>query len=92
MTNWKSLRHAVGPATKLPGQIEKINDPDAYIRSSTYQELRQLLVENNQWFSAAAPAAGLMLDLLSRCPEPGQCLLLLADMVGGDQYRICQYE
>ncbi|MGD0528642.1 MAG: hypothetical protein ABSE49_26135 [Polyangiaceae bacterium] len=86
-TNWKTLKHAQGPATRVPDQIKQLAAPDRQQRLRALWDLHSTLVGEGRWFDASPPAAALLLDGVKAAPEPGLFLPLLADIIGGDHER-----
>ena len=85
---WKSLKHAHGPATRVPQQIEQLLQPGAPSQGENpYWVLRDTLVGQGTWFDASAPAVGLLLDSVEKAQDPAPLFTLAADILGGDQVR-----
>ncbi|MEZ4228217.1 MAG: hypothetical protein R3B89_03570 [Polyangiaceae bacterium] len=58
---WKTLKHALGSATKLPAMIQELSGSEQQVRR-VEPDLRAMLVSPASWFSASAPA---VLELLA---------------------------
>jgi len=87
-TNWRSLKHALGPATKGPDLVKDVVGAKAQTRIESYDMLRGALVGEGQWFDASAPAASLLLDPVAGASEPHVLLMLVADILGADHARV----
>ncbi len=84
---WKALKHAQGPATRVPAQVTQLASETPLERNDAYSLLRGALVGKEQWFDASGPAAGLLLDSFQQAKEPHRTLILVADIVGADHAR-----
>ena len=81
---WKQLKHAQGPATRVPAQLKKLIGT-AEAREEAFYQLREALVAPGEWFSASGPAAELLAKQAAS-GKPGQdlSLRLLGEMAAGD--------
>lgn len=85
---WKSLKHAQGPATRVPEMVKSMcASESATERLASYYELRELLVAPNKWFTAAAAAVALLLDAAGKAKDARLPLALVADILGADSLR-----
>lgn len=62
--DWKKLKQANGPATRVPKQIKELLSPDPDERGSAEVTLFETLFAPGKWFSASAPAIPLLCDVL----------------------------
>lgn len=85
---WKSLKHAHGPATRVPEQVKALLADNQFARDQAYAVLRDTLVGDGEWFEASAPTASLLLDSVENTPEPHRTWLLLADIMAADHARL----
>ena len=85
---WKSLKHARGPATRVPAQVEQLvsGGPPSQ-GESPYWVLRDTLVGSGAWYDASAPAVALLLDSVAKAKDPAPLFMIAADILGGDQVR-----
>jgi hypothetical protein len=84
---WKNLKHARGPATRVPTQIDELVAAGPRDRERAYWGLQDPLVGRGKWFAASAPAVSLLLESVARAADPRLLIVLVADIVGGDQLR-----
>lgn len=85
---WKSLKHAHGPATRVPKQIEQLVNPGGPSQGEDpYWVLWDTLVGKGVWFDASAPAVGLLLDSVAKAQDPAPLFSMAASILGGDQVR-----
>jgi hypothetical protein len=91
--DWKKLRQANGPATKIPQYVKALNgNKGANDRARNeqrivgYQTLRQALITGGQWYSASLPASQLLLEEAGKKERPGLALVLrlLTDLMCAD--------
>ena len=89
IADWKSLRHANGPAGIVPSKVKVLLDPKAepFARHESHVDLGEMLVQPATWFSASPAAVDLLLSSLAKAPEPWRVLALVADIVGADSVR-----
>ncbi|XXX81732.1 hypothetical protein WMF30_23520 [Sorangium sp. So ce134] len=85
--DWKKLKHARGPATRVPAQIEQLVGKDGDRREDAFATLEDTLIERGRWSPASAPALALLLDAVADAPEPDLLLVLAADILGADHVR-----
>ncbi|WP_437627108.1 HEAT repeat domain-containing protein [Sorangium sp. So ce1151] len=85
--DWKKLKHARGPATRVPAQVEQLVGNNSDRREDAFSTLEDTLIERGQWFDASAPALALLLDAVPDAPEPDLLLVLAADILGADHVR-----
>ena len=82
--NWKNLRTASGPATRVPRQIEEVISGDSQKHAEGVNALLTTLVQSGRWFSASAPAVDLILQSVVGAPEDaagsGRALWLALDI------------
>jgi hypothetical protein len=90
--DWKKLRQANGPATKVPQQVKALTANRGARESereenrwNTYVMLNEALAKNRQWFTASLPAAQLLVEQTKKI-RPGFVLVLrlLTDLMCGD--------
>jgi len=84
---WKNLKHAQGPATRVPAQVKQLFADDAMERHDAYWALWEGLVGHGAWFDASAPAVALLLDTAEKASDPTLLFTLTGDILGGDQIR-----
>src|SRR5262245_7345109 len=86
---WKTLKHAKGPATRVPAQVKAlVGGKDAQERSTAFWALWDTLVGDAAWFETSAPAVALLLDSLDKAGDQrASGLLLVAEILGGDALR-----
>ncbi|WP_437972188.1 hypothetical protein WMF04_24110 [Sorangium sp. So ce260] len=83
--DWKKLKQAHGPATRVPLQIKALTAADGDERDEAYHTLNGTLYSAGAWFSASAPAATLLCDVIDgKTQGRDRALWLLADVVAGD--------
>jgi hypothetical protein len=83
--DWKKLKHAQGPATRVPKQIDALGAAESLAAEESYVNLVEALVAPGQFFSASAPAVALLLDQLAPKQRGKQRVLwLLGDIVAAD--------
>lgn len=85
--DWKKLKHAHGPATRVPAQVEQLVGKDSDRREDAFATLEDTLVARGRWFEASGPALALLLDAVPAAPEPDLLLVLSADLLGADHVR-----
>ncbi|MGK3971058.1 HEAT repeat domain-containing protein [Sorangium sp. So ce118] len=85
--DWKKLKHARGPATRVPAQVEQLVGKNSDRREDAFATLEDTLIERGQWLEASAPALALLLDAVPDAPEPDLLLVLSADILGADHVR-----
>ena len=85
MVDWKKLKHAQGPATRVPALIKDLDKPGHAGEAAALQLLEALVVEG-RWLPTSAPAAELLVERLThKGAEPNpMALRLLADLGAGD--------
>jgi len=84
---WKNLQHALGAATRLPRWLTRLRADDPHDRREALVMLRERLVGDGTWYSAAPRAVSTLLDELPAAPDPALPLLLTADIIGADHHR-----
>ncbi|AUX22076.1 uncharacterized protein SOCEGT47_025770 [Sorangium cellulosum] len=84
---WKKLKHARGPATRVPAQVQQLLAEDGEQRDDAFSALQDTLIEKGRWFEASAPAVALLLDTAPKASEPDLLLVLAADALGADHMR-----
>lgn len=91
---WKTLKHAHGPATRVPKQVEELLGGGAANAQGEdpYWVLWDTLVGRGTsgqgaWFDASGPAVGLLLDSVEKAGDPTPLFTLAASILGGDQIR-----
>jgi hypothetical protein len=83
--DWKHLKHAQGPATRVPAQVKKLAGATAESREEAFLQLREALVAPGQWFSASGPAAELLAKQAAGAKAGRDVTLrLLGEMAAGD--------
>lgn len=83
--NWKKLRHAHGPATRIPTQVEALVTGSEYARFEAHEALRDTCVRPGAWFDASPPLVALLIETAARGTEHTPILLqLLADVIAGE--------
>jgi hypothetical protein len=65
VTNWRELRHAVGPATRVPEQTKALASADLPVRDQATKALAETLVRDGETFPAAAAALELLEPLVA---------------------------
>lgn len=85
--DWKKLKHARGPATRVPAQVQQLLAKGNERREDAFSTLQDMLIEKGRWFEASAPALALLLDTAPKAPEPDLLLVLAADVLGADHLR-----
>jgi hypothetical protein len=83
--NWKSLKAANGPATKIPKTIPKLSSADRGEAEQAFMDLRAALIVVGKWFPASAPSLTLLADQIGTgAPGAYRALLLIGEIVGGE--------
>jgi len=67
-TNWKSLEHHAGAATKVPEWVESLSTSGDHGKFCA--ELESAFVQVGQTCTAAVPTIGLLLDRVSESTQP----------------------
>ena len=83
--DWKKLKHAQGPATRVPLQIQELSKAGHPSDAAAFQ-LTEALVVEGKWLATSAPAAELLVEQLTKKgakPTPA-ALRLLGDLAAGD--------
>jgi hypothetical protein len=86
-TDWRSLRHRLGPATRVPKQIRKLCDDDYADAREAFDVLYGTLIGAGEWFTASAASVAALLEVVDRAPRPEWLWFLIAEMLGGDHVR-----
>lgn len=85
--DWSSWEHAYGPATDVPGWIDRIGGPDPKAALAALRSF-EAAVNHQGWVTpAAVPATPLLLGLLGERRGPVAALaLLLGDLAAGGSH------
>lgn len=86
-TDWRSLRHRLGPATRVPKQLRKLCDEDYSEAREAFDVLYGTLLGTGEWFGATAPTVGALLEIVGQAPRPEWLWFLVAEMLGADHVR-----
>ncbi|WP_437288311.1 HEAT repeat domain-containing protein [Sorangium sp. So ce406] len=83
--NWKKVRHAHGPATRVPAQVEALATGGENARFEAQEALRDTCVQPGAWFEVSAPLVALLIEAAARGTAQTAILLrLLADVIAGE--------
>jgi len=83
--DWKTLKGANGPATKVPKTIPELTSSDSAQREQAFMDLLAALVAPGKWFPASAPALELLGKLIgAKASGAHRALLLVGEIVGGE--------
>ena len=85
--SWKELRHATGPATRVPDQIKQLAGKDRCAREQAYLDLIDAFARVGEWFTASPHALDALLDAVARADAPELVLAVAADVIAGDHVR-----
>jgi tetratricopeptide (TPR) repeat protein len=86
---WRTLRHAYGPATDVPGQLRALLSPDAHVRERALHHLYGNIWHQGSVYEASAHAVPFLIKLLAYAgtPDKRAILQLLADLSEDDGVR-----
>lgn len=82
--DWKALQAKTGHAGRIPAQVKLLGSEDFEERREAYRVLKDQLVGKNEWYSASAPAIGLICGSLAKMEEPTYALVLAANIAAGE--------
>ena len=87
MADWKKLKHAEGPATRVPQQVAALTGEPEGPAIEAAHTLASTLIGKGAWFSASGPAVALLLDTLPKARRKHWVLMIVADILGADHLR-----
>jgi hypothetical protein len=89
--DWTSMRHSRGPAVEIPGLLEAIRLPEAWVRRQAYQKLADLLVHQTTPAEVCPAAVPFLIDLVADESAPdrfGACQVLRLIAVPDQSLRL----
>jgi hypothetical protein len=89
--DWKSMRHTRGPAVEMPGLLEAIRLPEAWVRRQAYQKLAGLLVHQTTPAEVSPAVVPFLIDLVADESAPdrfGACQVLRLVAVPDQSLRL----
>jgi tetratricopeptide (TPR) repeat protein len=86
---WRTLQHAYGPATDVPGQLRALLSPDEHVRERAMHRLYGNIWHQGSVYEATAYAVPFLIKLLAyaRTPDKPAILHLIADLAEDDGTR-----
>jgi tetratricopeptide (TPR) repeat protein len=86
---WRTLQHAYGPATDVPGQLRALLSPDEHVRERAMHHLCGNIWHQGSVYKATAYAVPFLITLLAyaRTPDKPAILQLLAALAEDDGAR-----
>lgn len=85
--DWPRLSGRYGFATRIPKRLAELASPVRSTRYDAWATVADVLVGEAAWFSASAPALGMLLDTVADAPEPDLPLLIAGEVLGGGRVR-----
>lgn len=85
--DWKSLKHARGPATRLPNEMKGLSSRSGETVAEAVDVVEDVLTGDRLWFSASAPAISLLAEVTRKATHKSAVLFVMANALGADHVR-----